>query len=105
MIILKTLAWSNCFSYGEGNEIDLSKATLTQLVGTNGVGKSSIPLILEEVLFNKNSKNIKKADIANRYVNKGYDISLSFSIDSNDYVIDVSRRANLKCRLTKKGEE
>ena len=105
MIILKTLAWSNCFSYGEGNEIDLSKATLTQLVGTNGVGKSSIPLILEEVLFNKNSKNIKKADIANRYVNKGYDISLSFSIDSNDYVIAVSRRTNLKCRLTKNGED
>ena len=74
-------------------------------MGTNGVGKSSIPLILEEVLFNKNSKNIKKADIANRYVNKGYDISLSFSIDSNDYVIAVSRRTNLKCRLTKNGED
>ena len=66
MIILKTLAWSNCFSYGDKNEIDLSKSTLTQLVGTNGVGKSSIPLILEEVLFNKNSKNIKKDSIKYR---------------------------------------
>ena len=71
MIILQKLKWDNCFSYGEGNELNLSDATLTQLVGTNGVGKSSIPLILEEVLFNKNSKNVKKADIANRYVNKG----------------------------------
>ena len=67
---------SNCFSYGEENEIDLSRTTLTQLVGTNGTGKSSIPLILEEVLFNKNSKGIKKADIANRINNKGYDITL-----------------------------
>jgi len=105
MIILKNLAWSNCFSYGSNNELDLSQATLTQLVGTNGVGKSSIPLILEEVLFNKNSKNVKKADIANRYVNSGYDISLSFSIDNDDYSISVSRRNALKCKLIKNGED
>jgi DNA repair exonuclease SbcCD ATPase subunit len=105
MIILQKLSWDNCFSYGSGNELDLSGATLTQLVGTNGVGKSSIPLILEEVLFNKNSKNVKKADIANRYVNKGYDISLDFSVDSDQYNITVSRRSNLKCKLTKNGED
>ena len=63
MIILQKLAWDNCFSYGKDNEVNLADATLTQLVGTNGVGKSSIPLILEEVLFNKNSKNVKKADL------------------------------------------
>ena len=105
MIILQKLKWDNCFSYGEGNEIDLSKDTLTQLVGTNGVGKSSIPLILEEILFNKNSKNVKKADIANRYVNKGYDISLDFTVDSDVYNITVIRRATLKCKLTKNGED
>ena len=105
MIILQKLKWDNCFSYGEGNELNLSDATLTQLVGTNGVGKSSIPLILEEVLFNKNSKNVKKADIANRYVNKGYDISLDFTVDSSLYSIAVSRRTNLKCKLTKDGED
>ena len=101
MIILQKLKWDNCFSYGTDNEIDLSESTLTQLVGTNGVGKSSIPLILEEVLFNKNSKNVKKADIANRYVNKGYDISLDFSVDSDSYCISVSRRSTLKCKLLK----
>ena len=105
MIILQKLKWDNCFSYGTANEIDLSESTLTQLVGTNGVGKSSIPLILEEVLFNKNSKNVKKADIANRYVNKGYDISLDFSVDSDSYCISVSRRSTLKCKLTKNEED
>ena len=40
MIILQKLKWDNCFSYGTANEIDLSESTLTQLVGTNGVGKS-----------------------------------------------------------------
>ena len=105
MIILKKLKWDNCFSYGEGNELDLDKSTLTQLVGTNGVGKSSIPLILEEVLFNKNSKNVKKADIANRYINSGYNISLSFTVDNDEYCISVIRRAALKCKLTKNGED
>ena len=105
MIILQKLKWDNCFSYGADNELNLSDATLTQLVGTNGVGKSSIPLILEEILFNKNSKNVKKADIANRYVNKGYDISLDFTVDTDVYNITVIRRSTLKCKLTKNGED
>ena len=105
MIIQQKLKWDNCFSYGADNELNLNDATLTQLVGTNGVGKSSIPLILEEVLFNKNSKNVKKADIANRYVNKGYNISLDFTVDSDLYNITVIRRATLKCKLTKNEED
>ena len=105
MIILQKLTWDNCFSYGKGNEVNLADSTLTQLIGTNGVGKSSIPLILEEVLFNKNSKNVKKADIANRYINNGYDISLDFSVDADNYTIEVHRRATLKCKLTKNGED
>ena len=105
MIILQKLKWDNCFSYGSGNEIDLAASTLTQLVGTNGVGKSSVPLILEEVMFNKNSKNVKKADIANRYVNQGYNISLDFMVDGDEYCISVMRRKALKCKLTKNGKD
>ena len=59
MITLQKLKWSNCFSYGSDNELDLSSNTVTQLVGTNGMGKSSIPLIIEEALYNKNSKELK----------------------------------------------
>ena len=99
MITLKKLQWSNCFSYGEGNELNLNETIVTQLIGTNGAGKSSIPLILEEVLFNKNSKGIKKAEIPNREVNKGYDISLSFSVNDDEYEIEVVRRGNIKVKL------
>jgi len=53
MITLGTLRWDNCFSYSTNNHVDLANSNLTQLIGTNGVGKSSIPLILEEVLYNK----------------------------------------------------
>jgi len=105
VITLKKLTWDNCFSYGSGNELDLNESTVTQLVGTNGTGKSSIPLILEEVLFNKNSKGIKKADIPNREVNNGYDISLSFDVVDDEYKIDVSRRTNIKVKLWKNGED
>ena len=105
MITLKKLQWSNCFSYGADNELDLTESIVTQLVGTNGTGKSSIPLILEEVLFNKNSKGIKKADIPNREVNNGYDIFLSFDVVDDEYEIDVVRRGNIKVKLYKNGED
>ena len=105
MITLKTLQWDNCFSYGEGNILQLDEVNLTQLVGTNGQGKSSIPLILEEVLFNKNSKGIKKQEIQNRFINKGYHINLTFTVDEDDYEIDVNRRGGIKCKLYKNEED
>lgn len=105
MITLQKLRWSNCFSYGANNELDLSENTVTQIIGTNGMGKSSIPLIIEEALYNKNSKGIKKADIPNRYVNDGYKIELEFTANNSHYVIDITRKSNIKVVLTKDGED
>ena len=84
MITLQKLKWSNCFSYGENNELDLSSNTVTQLVGTNGMGKSSIPLIIEEALYNKNSKGIKKADIPNQICKCRIHIHLEFTKDEKN---------------------
>ena len=105
MITLQKLRWSNCFSYGENNELDLSSNTVTQLVGTNGMGKSSIPLIIEEALYNKNSKGIKKADIPNRYVNQGYSIHLTFTKDTKKYEVFIDRKSSIKLRLLEDGED
>ena len=105
MITLKTLQWDNCFSYGKGNVLELNSCNLTQLVGTNGMGKSSVPLIIEEVLFNKNSKGIKKQEIQNRFINDGYTINLTFEVDNDQYEIDVKRKATIKCKLWKNGED
>ena len=105
MITLKKLSWDNCFSYGAGNELVLDNNTVTQIIGTNGMGKSSIPLIIEEVLYNKNSKGIKKADIPNRYVNNGYSIKLEFSKGSNEYCISVDRKNSIKVKLEENGED
>ena len=105
MITLKRLRWNNCFSYGSDNELVLDDTTVTQIIGTNGTGKSSIPLIIEEALYNKNSKGIKKADIPNRYVGKGYNITLNFTKDSDDYIVSIDRKTSIKVKLEKNGED
>ena len=105
MITLQKLKWSNCFSYGADNELDLSNNTVTQVLGTNGMGKSSIPLIIEEALYNKNSKGIKKADIPNRYVNAGYNIHLEFTKDEKHYDVIIDRKSSIKLKLLEDGED
>ena len=105
MITLKRLKWNNCFSYGDNNELDLDSNNVTQIIGKNGMGKSSIPLIIEEVLYNKNSKGIKKADIPNRYINDGYDIHLTFTKEDILYEVIVIRKASIKVKLLKDGED
>lgn len=98
------MRWSYPFSYGASNEIDFSKYELLQLVGRNGHGKSSIALILEEVLYNKNSKGIKKGNILNRYTKaKTYTIELEFTKDSDSYEIKTSRGSTQTVKLLKNG--
>jgi DNA repair exonuclease SbcCD ATPase subunit len=106
MITIKELRWSNCFSYGSSNTINFIKSPLIQLVGKNGHGKSSVALILEEVLFNKNSKGIKKADIHNRYINdKNYTIELDLERDGNQYTIKCIRGGQQTVKLSKNGQD
>lgn len=106
MITIKKLKWSNLFSYGENNEIDFSSNPLTQIVGYNGHGKSSIALILEEALYNKNSKGIKKTDILNRNSkSKAYSIELEFSKDADEYVLKTTRGSTQSVKLLKNSED
>lgn len=94
MIIYRELRWGNAFSYGPSNVLRLDQNPLTQIVGKNGRGKSSIALILEEVQFNTNSKKIKKADVLNRYTkDKSYFIELDFEKDGKQYSISTKRTA------------
>jgi DNA repair exonuclease SbcCD ATPase subunit len=104
MITIKQMRWSNLFSYGADNQVQFDNSPITQLVGKNGHGKSSVALILEEVLFNKNSKGIKKSDILNRYVkDKQYQIELDFDVDGDDYIIKTVRGPTQTVKLYKNG--
>ena len=105
MIILKTLEWSNWFSYGEGNHINLSEYPLVQIGGLNGSGKSSIPLIIEEVLYGKNSQNKKKTQLINRYINKPISAKLTFTQNDIQYEIIYNRKSSLSLKLIEDGED
>src|SRR6476469_6526746 len=101
---LKTLEWDNYFSYGTGNKVNFIDNKLTQILGVNGNGKSSIPLILEEVCYNKNSKGISKSDIPNRLFDKGTWAKLTFDKDGVEHTLEVDRKSSIKVKL-KRGNE
>lgn len=106
MITLKQLKWCNAFSYGTENSIDFTDSKLLQLVGANGNGKSSIALILEEILYNKNSKGIKKGDIINRHISdKYYTISLNFTKNNDEYYITTKRGSTQQVKLYMNGND
>ena len=106
MIILRKLEFSNWFSYGENVSINLDSSTLTQLIGKNGAGKSSIPIIIEETLYNKNSKGIKKSELANRdSINKNLFSRIEFTHFSNEYIVEVERRTSTKATIFCNGKD
>lgn len=102
MITLRKLTWSNWFSYGEDNIIEFESSNLTQLLGENGSGKTSVIHIIEEILYNKNSRGAKKSDIMNRN-KKEMLASLYFNVDGIDYIIDLKRKTTAKISLFKDG--
>ena len=104
-IKLKTLTFSNLFSYGSDNTITFSDNKITQLTAPNGSGKTSIAMILQETLFNKNIKSIKKNDLLNRWSkSKSWSSSLDFDIDNVNYTITVKRTgASTKIELKEGG--
>jgi len=104
-IVLKQLKFSNMFSYGENNVINLDSSRITQLTAPNGSGKSSIAMIIQEILFNKNVKGIKKTDILNRWVKgKSWNATLTFMCDSSDCeVIIIRSGAQTKVKFIKDG--
>ena len=106
-IRFKTLEWSNMFSYGKNNKIDLDKTTISQLSGSNGHGKTSISLILQELLYSKNVKGIKKGDILNRYCgSKTWSGKVTFLAGQDLYDLRVDRTGDLsKVKLLKNGQD
>src|SRR6056300_659756 len=104
-ITLKHLQFSNMFSYGTDNELELDQSKITQLTAPNGSGKSSIAMIIQEILFNKNVKGIKKIDILNRWSkDKQWTGSLEFDISEVNYKVNVQRSgSSTKVQLLKSG--
>jgi DNA repair exonuclease SbcCD ATPase subunit len=104
---LKSLRWNNMFSYGSDNYIELNLNKVTQLSAPNGSGKSSLALIIQELLFNKNVKGLKKADILNKYNGaKTWDATIQFTVDLDEYELNSKRQgASTKVTLLKNGKD
>ncbi len=107
MLVIKALRFRNMFAFADKvQEIDLSADVLTQLEGKNGAGKSSIHLILEELLFNKNSKGLKKDEISNFNTDsKGYWGQVDFNVGNDEYQLTVERKSTAKIVLLKNAKD
>lgn len=104
MIILKELKWNNFFSYKESNFLKLNEYNLCQITGKNGSGKSGIALIIQELLYGKNHKGIKKGDLSNRYINSNkLEASLKFTKNLDEYEVILQRNNTIKINLFKNG--
>jgi len=88
------------------NSIDFSSKPITQSICFNGHGRSASPLILEEVLYNKNSKGIKRSDVLNRNgTKKSYTIERDDTDGVSNYNIKTGRGSTATVTLTKDGIE
>ena len=91
-VVLKKLTFENMFSYDQETTIDFTENQICQIVGSNGVGKTSAAIILQELLYNKNAKGLKKSEILNRYSkSKSWEGSVEFSVGPKEYVVTSKR--------------
>ena len=102
MITLNYMRWSNFFSYGQDNYLRLDDEVVKQLIASNGAGKTSILLILEELLYGKNHKGVKKVDLLNRNSKaKTLNGEVGFTKGEDSFVVTLSRSPGLKVFLTR----
>lgn len=98
------LEFEGWLSYPTRNKIDFKNSIVTQLIGKNGAGKSTIATVLEETCYNKNSRGIKKEEIFNWSGKKEYSSILRFTKDEDLYIINKNVKSTAKVTLTKNGE-
>ncbi|BBL19302.1 putative exonuclease subunit 2 [Vibrio phage KIT04] len=104
-IKLHRVRGSNVLAYGDFDFI-LDEHTVYQLIGKNGSGKSSLPVVLEEILYNNNSRGIKKASLPNRYTDaKGWWGEVTFFIGDDEYVVHKEVKSAAKVKLYKNNED
>lgn len=105
-IKIECMEFKGILSYKDNTIVDFEKYQVTQLIGKNGAGKSSLATILEEGLYNKNSRGIKKDDLFNWNLDKKeYNINIYFSKDSDSYEVYKTVKSSAKIVLLKNGED
>ncbi len=104
-LCLKEFSFSNIFAYGPDNVLTLDQERVTVVTGDNGAGKSSLPNAIEEALYNKNSRGIKKASVPNRHADDPTELKLKFDLDDNSYEIIKIIKSSAKVQLIENGKD
>ncbi|QFR57719.1 exonuclease subunit 2 [Serratia phage Slocum] len=102
-IVIRNMEFGGWLSYTSTQKIDFSSNRVTQLIGKNGVGKSTIATVLEETCFNKNSRGIKKDELFAWGGEKHLHSKVEFSLDEDIYIITKVVKSTAKVTLTKNG--
>lgn len=88
MITLHKIRYQNFLASGnQPIEIQLDGAKTTLIVGTNGVGKSTISEALCFALYGKPFRNINKPQLVNSITGKNLLVELEFTADKKSYLI------------------
>lgn len=104
-IVIKSLTIDGFMSYAKNVTLELDQHRVIQLIGKNGLGKSTIATALEELFYNKNSRGIKKTDLFNWASDKKeYKLSATFTKDDDVYLITKTVKSTAKVDLFKNGE-
>ncbi|QCQ57636.1 putative endonuclease subunit 2 [Vibrio phage Achelous] len=104
-IKLHRVRGSNALAYGDFDFI-LDEHTVYQLIGKNGSGKSSLPTIIEEILYNNNSRGLKKQALPNRYTDvKGWWGEVTFFVGTDEYIVHKEVKSAAKVKLYKNSED
>lgn len=95
MLNLIQLDLDGWLSYAK-ESIDLTKGGITRIQGSTGAGKSAILEAVVYLLFGNTLRDKSSvADLSNKVLNKGYDISLEFEIYGVNYKINETRDRGL----------
>ena len=88
MIVFEKIRWKNFLSTGnQYTEVELDTSPATLIIGTNGVGKSTILDALTVSLFNKPFRKISKSQLINSINDKDCVAEIEFSVANNKYTV------------------
>lgn len=105
-IIIESMEFSNILAFGERNLITFTGSPVIILDAPNGSGKSSIATILEEGLYNKNSRGFLKSELLNMYNDAtSYSIKIVFTKGDVQYVVDKVVKSTAKLKLMADGAD
>jgi DNA repair exonuclease SbcCD ATPase subunit len=87
-MILNKIRWQNLLSYGNyWTEVDFTADDLTVIVGSNGVGKSTLLDALCYGLFGKPFRNINLPLLVNSITKKNFVVEIDFQVGYYEYRI------------------